>query len=262
MTQNPKDFYVEEPMETDEQSNSQPNNGVNKTLYAFYSDIMLASGQPIPQTLNALQIELFLKTNLLPFLRSVALFFHFLTNVSPPQRLKDSTITAPNPTEEYDILCHYLGLSPKFSLLLESSSMRQLALIWARHPRVHLIVSHNTEAVESPIENPPKLVVQPHAINRLVDLPNDYSDLINSVAQFTCPNSDGDDSRSPTMCLVWFSSISPKNESFIYCFCFVNRSVEPYYVRTAIAVKKNWTEQWLGRALGTLTSAVPDRECS
>ena len=195
-------------METDEQScssqtSNQPTGStVNKVLNSFYSDIMMASGQTNHQIPSGVQIELFLKSNLLPFLRSVALFFHFLTNISPPQRLKDSSSPTLTTNEEFDILCHYLGLSPKFSVLLESTSMRQLALIWARHPRVHLIVTQTTETQETAIENPPKLIVQPHSINHLIDLPNDYSDLINSVSQFTCPNSDGDDSRSPTMCLV------------------------------------------------------------
>lgn len=39
-------------------------------------------------------------------------------------------------------------------------------------------------------------------INNLVALPDDYSELINTVSLFTCPNSDRDDSRNPTMCLV------------------------------------------------------------
>ena len=39
-------------------------------------------------------------------------------------------------------------------------------------------------------------------IKQLVQLPRDYSELINSVSQFPCPASSGDDSRTPTMCLV------------------------------------------------------------
>uniref|UniRef100_A0A182W515 E3 ubiquitin-protein ligase n=1 Tax=Anopheles minimus TaxID=112268 RepID=A0A182W515_9DIPT len=39
-------------------------------------------------------------------------------------------------------------------------------------------------------------------VRRLIDLPEDYSDLINSVSLFTCPNNIRDDSRNPTMCLV------------------------------------------------------------
>lgn len=187
---------------SDQSVSGQPSgSSAGKVLHSFYTDIKMASGQVNHQISSSVQIESFLKSNSLPFLRSVALFFHFLTNVSPPQRLKDSS-EALTANEEFDILCHYLGLSPKFSVLLESSSMRQLAQIWARHPRVNLIVSQSTDATETAIENPPKLIAQPHAINRLIDLPNDYSDLINSVSQFTCPNSDGDDSRSPTMCLV------------------------------------------------------------
>jgi E3 ubiquitin-protein ligase UBR2 len=39
-------------------------------------------------------------------------------------------------------------------------------------------------------------------IRQLIELPDDYSDLINSVSLFTCPNNERDDSRNPTMCLV------------------------------------------------------------
>jgi len=186
-------------METDE-PNSQ-NSDKNSIIHSFYSDVIIASGLNNRSIPSASQVDLIIKSNLLPFLRSTALLFHFLTNVSPPQRLKDNLTQLLSPIEEYDILCQYLGLSSNFSVLLECPSLRQLALIWSRHPRVALICSQNSEAV-SPIELPPKLIVQSHALNRLIQLPNDYSDLINSVSQFTCPNSDGDDSRSPTMCLV------------------------------------------------------------
>ncbi|XP_015779169.1 PREDICTED: LOW QUALITY PROTEIN: E3 ubiquitin-protein ligase UBR2-like [Acropora digitifera] len=38
--------------------------------------------------------------------------------------------------------------------------------------------------------------------NRLMKIPMDYSELINEASLFTCPNSDGDDSRAPALCLV------------------------------------------------------------
>ncbi|XP_054160724.1 E3 ubiquitin-protein ligase UBR2-like isoform X2 [Oppia nitens] len=200
LTQSP-DNYTEEPMEVEEFDTSSTGQSVNRTIQSFYSEIMIASGQSNYKVPNVLQIELFLKTNLLPFLRSVALFFHFLTNVSPPQKFKDNSNQSVTPVEEFDILCHYLGLSSKFSVLLESTSLRQLALIWARHPRVNVIINEKSD-LDSLLEFKPKLIVQPHSLNYLVRLPNDYSDLINSVSQFTCPNSDGNDSRSPTMCLI------------------------------------------------------------
>ncbi|KAG9509196.1 E3 ubiquitin-protein ligase UBR2, partial [Fragariocoptes setiger] len=45
-------------------------------------------------------------------------------------------------------------------------------------------------------------VEQPHSVNRLIELPHDYSQLLQRVAQFGCPNSSNEDSRQPTQCLV------------------------------------------------------------
>jgi E3 ubiquitin-protein ligase UBR2 len=50
-------------------------------------------------------------------------------------------------------------------------------------------------------ELPATLPVNP-PVRKLVDLPDDYSDLMNSVSLFTCCNNVREDSRNPTMCLV------------------------------------------------------------
>ncbi|KAG9344548.1 hypothetical protein JZ751_011219 [Albula glossodonta] len=42
----------------------------------------------------------------------------------------------------------------------------------------------------------------PRESNQLIDLPDDYSALINQASSFTCPKSGGDKSRAPTLCLV------------------------------------------------------------
>ena len=42
----------------------------------------------------------------------------------------------------------------------------------------------------------------PLPMSRLVSLASDYSELINDTSLFTCPKSEGDDSRTPAMCLV------------------------------------------------------------
>lgn len=55
----------------------------------------------------------------------------------------------------------------------------------------------NSATSVKPIQFDPTL-----KINKLIDLPADYSELINTVSSFTCPNSDLEDSRNPTMCLV------------------------------------------------------------
>jgi hypothetical protein len=42
----------------------------------------------------------------------------------------------------------------------------------------------------------------PRNINSLTPLPEDYTELINMVSNFTCKNSKTLDSRTPTMCLI------------------------------------------------------------
>lgn len=49
---------------------------------------------------------------------------------------------------------------------------------------------------------PVKFIAQPHLVNRLIDLPHDYSELVDRVSDFTCPSIKNEDSRTPTMCLV------------------------------------------------------------
>jgi len=169
----------------------------------FVSEVIRAAGaspcedKKLPR---AEQLILSFKSKLLPFLRCTAIFIHFLTNVPPPTKLKEASEI--EPTDEYAILCHYLSLPSKFSLLLSSTHLRQLALSWCKHPRVICMIGSRIGKAKSPAEFPLKLIHQPHGVNRLIELPQDYSELINNVSQFTCPNSDSEDSRSPTMCLV------------------------------------------------------------
>lgn len=187
-------FHEEEKMETDNQtfvSESSGPHGESVTALLFYEEVRTAAGfdqwNPAPSGHTIVHC---LKSGSLPFLRCAAIFFHVLTDTPAPpalQELRDN---------EFESICSYLGLPPTLDELLASTSLKHLALSWARHPRtLHLLM--NTEPTET--EN---LVRHPLSINKLVPLPSDYSDLINSVSQFTCPNSDGDDSRNPTMCLI------------------------------------------------------------
>ena len=177
-------------------------------LTDFCSDILSAAGLSSSSSRfthlpSGQDLVSFAKKSLLPLLRCSALLFHFLTNISPPTLLKESSSLADlDPCIEFNILSEYLGLSPKFYNLFGSQLLRQLALKWVRHPRVILLASNAVVQNKSPTEIPLKLISQPHDVNQLICLPKDYSELINSVSQFTCPNSDLEDSRSPTMCLV------------------------------------------------------------
>jgi E3 ubiquitin-protein ligase UBR2 len=170
----------------------------------FASELLVAAGlSPSSSKLPAGEkLVTFVKRSLLSFLRSAALLFHFLTNISPPSLLREANSSEDlDPETEFNILAGYLGLSHKMHDLLDPS-LRQLSLSWVKHPRVHLLASNAVVQNKSPTEIPLKLISQPHDVNHLIVLPKDYSELINSVSNFTCPNSDLEDSRSPTMCLV------------------------------------------------------------
>ncbi|XP_011862906.1 PREDICTED: E3 ubiquitin-protein ligase UBR2 [Vollenhovia emeryi] len=124
-----------------------------------------------------------------PFLRCCAIYFHYLTDVPPPSELTQVR------GDTYEKLCQYLGLPTTCDALIYSHLEVNLKLmaLWRRHPTVwnHMMGVRKVSIVKDPLK-----------INKLIVLPDDYSELINSISQFTCPNSDREDSRNPTMCLV------------------------------------------------------------
>ena len=122
----------------------------------------------------------------LPFLRCCVLFYHYLSNVAAPQDLLEVK------GDTFHSMCRYLGLPTTTHDLFDLKSTSNVIASWASHPEV-----------ASYVAGTPMLVgIEPLPVNRLVELPNDYSELINTVSSFVCPNSDHDDSRNPTMCLV------------------------------------------------------------
>ena len=191
----------------------------------FVADVIQASGLRTKDSSFDNNLVADLKSALLPFLRCSALFFHFVTYITPPIQLRSSSKTL-EPGSEFNILCRYLGLDPMFHVLIQSSDLKNLALNWARTPRVNAILKSSTSSAAEQSGSCPSnntLVRQPHAVNQLVSLPSDYSDLINSVSNFSCPNSrdsnmvcvtdPGSDSRSPTLCLVCGSMLCSQS----YC---------------------------------------------
>ncbi|KAJ8971803.1 hypothetical protein NQ317_010778, partial [Molorchus minor] len=121
----------------------------------------------------------------LPFLRCCVLFFHYLTDVPAPVVLTESD------GDTFGNMCTYLDLPQTPKELFDSPLVLSLVNKWCNH-----------EEMVNFLNGAPILVVrEPLSIPRLIDLPADYSELINTVSTFTCPNSD-EDSRNPCMCLV------------------------------------------------------------
>ncbi|XP_024916707.1 E3 ubiquitin-protein ligase UBR2-like, partial [Cynoglossus semilaevis] len=94
---------------------------------------------------------------------------------------------------QWEALCSYLSL-PSNLLQVYSSQrvvMEPLVHRWCCHPGVRQTLLGGGVIVRFPRES-----------NRLIELPEDYSVLINQASSFTCPRSGGDKSRAPTLCLV------------------------------------------------------------
>ncbi|XP_050506172.1 E3 ubiquitin-protein ligase UBR2 [Diabrotica virgifera virgifera] len=120
-----------------------------------------------------------------PFLRCCILFYHYLTDVKAPANLTEFN------EDTFSMMCDYLDLPQTPKELFDSEVVMDLVSRWCKH-----------EEVVSYIKGAPIQVIrEPLSVPRLINLPNDYSELINTVSMFTCPNSD-EDSKNPCMCLV------------------------------------------------------------
>lgn len=137
------------------------------------------------ENLNATQIWEVVKQNCHNFLRSCCLFYHFLSDIQPPREL---TIVG---GDTWDTMCSYLDLPNSFVELIDNLYARKKAAAWSEM---------SNEWFEGQIL--PQLVIEPTEPPRLIALPEDYSELMNIVSDFSCPNSERDDSKNPTMCLV------------------------------------------------------------
>lgn len=121
----------------------------------------------------------------IPFLRCCCLFYHFLTGVPA-----SGVLTEVN-GDTYHNMCCYLGLPTTCKEILDKPYVEALINKWSENDKLIKI----KQGEKIPFKD------WMH-INELVQLPDDYSELINTVSMFTCPNSDHEDSRNPTMCLV------------------------------------------------------------
>ncbi|XP_010765338.1 E3 ubiquitin-protein ligase UBR1 [Notothenia coriiceps] len=129
------------------------------------------------------------KRGMEPFLRCAALFFNCLTGVNPPEELSSTAVTSQG---QIEALCSYLALpSNVFQLFQEHRDpVTPLLQRWCGNPAV-------TKALRGKIQS----VRYPRRRNRLIDLPEDYSALLNQACHFQCPKSTDDDRKHPTLCL-------------------------------------------------------------
>ncbi|XP_045504697.1 E3 ubiquitin-protein ligase UBR1 isoform X2 [Colias croceus] len=119
------------------------------------------------------------------FLRCCCLFFHFLSDINPPTEL---TVVG---GDTWETMCGYLDMPTTFRELMDTPIARKKALEWC---------SYSDRWFNGEI--PKTVALEPSEPPRLINLPEDFSELMNIVSEFSCPNSEREDSKNPTMCLV------------------------------------------------------------
>ncbi|XP_072313992.1 E3 ubiquitin-protein ligase UBR1 isoform X2 [Eucyclogobius newberryi] len=146
------------------------------------------SKRPMPE-LSGRAVAERVKRGIEPFLRCAALFFNCLTGVRPPEELLTAAVTA---QVQMEPLCSYLALpSNVFQLFQEHrDTVAPLLQRWSESPVVSKVLNGKLQTVRYPRRR-----------NRLIDLPDDYSALLNQASHFQCPKSTDDERKHPTLCL-------------------------------------------------------------
>ncbi|VBB31014.1 unnamed protein product [Acanthocheilonema viteae] len=139
--------------------------------------------RPRQQLSSIVALKKTLHTAVLEFLRPLSLLYHALTLVPPPEALKDPSVN------EFEPLCRYLGFTPSISGFLGGQCVEKLFTWWT---------SSQGDRFEG------SFIRQPVLENAFVQLPEDFSELINYAANFRCPSVPIDDhsSSAPSLCLL------------------------------------------------------------
>uniref|UniRef100_A0AC35FZC7 E3 ubiquitin-protein ligase n=1 Tax=Panagrolaimus sp. PS1159 TaxID=55785 RepID=A0AC35FZC7_9BILA len=128
--------------------------------------------------------EKYLTNAVVEFLQPLALFYHAITLIPPPDSLKHTSYN------EFESLCRYLGLPAKLDEILEGPFVDTLFEQWSEHLQVF----------SERIGDIPRQPIHPRS---LVELPYEFTDLLTMCANYRCPSLNGNDHvTQPTMCLV------------------------------------------------------------
>ncbi|XP_062252629.1 E3 ubiquitin-protein ligase UBR1 [Platichthys flesus] len=154
----------------------------------LYSVVSQHTGRLVPDVSGSSVAEK-VKRGIEPFLRCAALFFNCLTGVNPPEEVYSTSVTSQG---QMEALCSYLALpSNVFQLFQEHrDTVNPLLQRWCGSPAITKALKSKTQTVRYPRRR-----------NRLIDLPEDYSALLNQASHFQCPKSTDDERKHPTLCL-------------------------------------------------------------
>ncbi|XP_016407095.1 E3 ubiquitin-protein ligase UBR2-like [Sinocyclocheilus rhinocerous] len=153
----------------------------------FYNTLRMHLGSGLREVNSGWHLWRCVKAGILPYLRAAAMFFHYLNGAPAPPELHTLGVG------EWEALCGYLCLPSNLLQLFYNNRelMEPLLHGWCSHPGVLQGLQSSVAVIRFPRDS-----------NYLIELPGDYSALINQASSFTCPKSEGDKSRAPTLCLV------------------------------------------------------------
>uniref|UniRef100_A0A1B0DIL8 E3 ubiquitin-protein ligase n=1 Tax=Phlebotomus papatasi TaxID=29031 RepID=A0A1B0DIL8_PHLPP len=174
------------PMEAPKEDKKDDDSGL-ATLLAFFRLHNIYLSPKARKTITSSQLIGEIKDKMVTFLRSSTVLFHFITGIEMPEEFSDVS------GDTFNLMCEYLGLDSNVESYFVCKKSLELMTLASLHPTIEAMRKGETDKVASPTYLP---------VRDLVALPEDYSDLINSVSLFTCPNNSRDDTRNPTMCLV------------------------------------------------------------
>ncbi|XP_021389203.2 E3 ubiquitin-protein ligase UBR1 isoform X3 [Lonchura striata] len=137
------------------------------------------------------------KKGIMPYLRCAALFFHYLLGVSPPEELLQVSEEG-----QFKALCSYLSLPTNLFLLFHEyrDTVNPLLQRWCADPVVLSCLKGKSIAIRYPRKR-----------NHLIELPEDYSCLLNQASHFRCPRSSDDEQKHPVLCLFCGAMLCSQN---------------------------------------------------
>uniref|UniRef100_A0A8C3T0U9 E3 ubiquitin-protein ligase n=1 Tax=Chelydra serpentina TaxID=8475 RepID=A0A8C3T0U9_CHESE len=164
-----------------------PNGEEEVAVLTLYKFLCQHTGSALKEMSSGWHLCRSIKAGIMPFLRCSALFFHYLIGVPAPSEIQ---VTG---ASQFEHLCSYLSLPNNLICLFQENSkiMNTLVESWCSNNEVKRYLEGKRQAISYARES-----------NKLIDLPDDYSCLINQASNFSCPKSGGDKSRAPTLCLV------------------------------------------------------------
>ncbi|XP_051941847.1 E3 ubiquitin-protein ligase UBR1 isoform X3 [Hippocampus zosterae] len=154
----------------------------------LYAAVSQNTGRILPDVCGSFLAQK-VKTGIASFLRCTALFFSCLTGVRPPEQLFCASVSCQG---QMEAVCSYLALpSNVFQLFQEyKDTVAPLLHRWCSSPAITKHLNGTTQTVRYPRRR-----------NQLIDLPEDYSALLNQASHFQCPKSADDERKHPTLCL-------------------------------------------------------------